>query len=57
MTPEEMRRLTTNAIAQRRRKLIMNSLEIMLGDLVALDGVDATKNVLENFKQQLEMNT
>lgn len=55
-TPEEMRRLASAAIKARRRKLIMNSLEIMLGDLVAMDGVAATKNVLETFINQLEMN-
>lgn len=57
MTPEEMRRLTAKAIKARRRKLIINSLEIMLGDLVAMDGVEATKDVLAKFVEQLEMNS
>lgn len=57
MTPEEMRRLTKAAVKARRRKLIMNSLEIMLGDLVAMDGIAATKNVLEKFIEQMEMNS
>lgn len=57
MTPEEMRRLTRAAVKARRRKLIMNSLEIMLGDLVAMDGIPATIEVLEKFKQQMEMNS
>lgn len=46
-----------DAIERRRRKLIMNSLEVMLGDLVAMDGVPATREVLTKFLQQLEMNT
>lgn len=57
MTPEEMRRLTSQAVKARRRKLIMSSLEIMLGDLVAMDGVPATREVLTKFLEQLEMNT
>jgi hypothetical protein len=46
-----------DAIKRRRRKLIVNSLEIMLGDLVAMDGVPATREVLTKFLEQLEMNT
>lgn len=35
------------AIRRRRRKLILNALEIMLGDLVTMDGIPATKALLE----------
>lgn len=45
------------AVKRRRRKLIMNSLEIMLGDLVGMDGVPATREVVLKFLEQLEMNT
>lgn len=53
MDGEQARR----AVKRRRRKLIMNSLEVMLGDLVEMDGVPATREVLIKFLEQLEMNT
>lgn len=46
-----------DALKRRRRKLIISSLEVMLGDLVAIDGIEATKEVLEKFMDQLEMNS
>lgn len=49
-------KIARDAIKRRRRKLIMNSLEIMLGDLVAMDGIPATRDVLIRFLEQLEMN-
>jgi hypothetical protein len=41
-------------INRMRRKQLTGLLEVLLGDLVALDGIDATKAVLARFQDQLE---
>lgn len=41
------------AVKKRRRKLLLSVLEVSLGDLVALDGIDKVKEYLNSFQQQL----
>jgi hypothetical protein len=42
------------AVKKRRRKLLLSVLEVSLGDLVDLDGIDKTKEYLNSFQQQLK---
>jgi hypothetical protein len=42
------------AVKKRRRKLLLSLLEVSLGDLVDLDGIDKTKEYLNSFQQQLK---
>lgn len=42
------------AVKKRRRKLLLSVLEVSLGDLVALDGIDKVKEYLNSFQQQLK---
>jgi len=42
------------AVKKRRRKLLLSILEVSLGDLVDLDGIDKTKEYLNSFQQQLK---
>lgn len=41
------------AVKKRRRKLLLSVLEVSLGDLVAIDGIDKVKVYLSKFQQQL----
>lgn len=41
------------AVKKRRRKLLLSVLEVSLGDLVDLDGIDKVKVYLSKFQQQL----
>ena len=42
------------AVKKRRRKLLLSVLEVSLGDLVAIDGIDKVKEYLNSFQQQLK---
>jgi len=42
------------AVTRRRRRLIMVALEVMLGDLVAMLGIDGTRKILKGFLEQLD---
>ena len=42
------------AVKKRRRKLLLSVLEVSLGDLVDLDGIDKVKEYLNSFQQQLK---
>lgn len=48
-------RIAQDAVARRRRKLLISVLEVALGDLVALDGVQATRKVIAKFYDQLDL--
>ena len=48
-------RAIQEALRRRRRKQIMNVLEICLGDLVAMDGIPAVRKVLAGFQEQLDL--
>lgn len=41
------------AVRKRRRKLLLSVLEVSLGDLVALDGIEKVKKYLNEFERQL----
>lgn len=43
-----------DAVRKRRRQLLINVLEVALGDLVELDGVEATRRAIDRFREQLE---
>lgn len=47
-------RLAQRVIAARRRRRLMDLLETVLEDLVALDGINATRQRLDQFREQLE---
>lgn len=44
----------TDIVNRMRREKIIGLVEVLLGDLVALDGIEATKGVLQKFSDQLE---
>lgn len=44
----------TSIVTRMRREKLIGLVEVLLGDLVALDGIDATKQVLARFQDQLE---
>lgn len=50
----ELDRLAQRVIAARRRRRLMDLLETVLEDLVALDGIDTTRQRLKQFSDQLE---
>lgn len=50
----ELDRLAQRVIAARRRRRLMDILETVLEDLVALDGIDTTRQRLKQFSDQLE---
>lgn len=52
--PGELDRAVKEVIDRMRRKQLMGLLEVLLGDLVELDGIEATKEVLAKFQDQLE---
>lgn len=41
-------------IKRMRRKQLTGLIEVLLGDLVALDGIEAAKATLSKFQDQLE---
>ena len=41
------------AVKKRRRKLLLSVLEVSLGDLVQMDGIDKVKKYLNEFERQL----
>lgn len=41
------------AVKKRRRKLLTLVLEVALGDLAALDGIEKTREYLREFERQL----
>lgn len=43
------------AVDRYRRERLILLIETLLGDLVALDGIEATKTVLARFQDQLEL--
>ena len=44
----------SDIVNRMRREKLIGLVEVLLGDLVALDGIDATKKVLARFQDQLE---
>lgn len=42
------------AVKKRRRKLLISVLEVSLGELVALDGIEKTRQYLWEFERQLK---
>ena len=47
-------RIAREAVKKRRRKLLVSVLEVALGDLVALDGIEATRETIQKFNEQLD---
>lgn len=47
-------RTAQDAVRRRRRKLLISVLEVALGDLVAMDGVQATRKLVVHFYDQLD---
>lgn len=43
----------SEAVKKRRRKLLLSVLEVSLGDLVAMDGIDQTRRYLRELERQL----
>jgi hypothetical protein len=41
------------AVKKRRRKLLLSILEVSLGDLVEMDGIEKVKKYLNEFERQL----
>jgi hypothetical protein len=41
------------AVKKRRRKLLLSVLEVSLGDLVQMDGIEKVKKYLNEFERQL----
>jgi hypothetical protein len=41
------------AVKKRRRKLLISVLEVALGDLVAMDGIEKAHQYLREFERQL----
>jgi hypothetical protein len=41
------------AVKKRRRKLLLSVLEVSLGDLVEMDGIEKVKKYLNEFERQL----
>lgn len=50
----DLDRLAQRVIAARRRRRLMDLLETVLEDLVALDGIESTRARLKLFNDQLE---
>lgn len=50
----ELERAAQQAIERRRRRQLAVLLEVALGDMVALDGIEKTKLVLRHYLTQLE---
>jgi hypothetical protein len=49
----ELERAAENAVKARRRKLLMNTIEIALGELVAMEGIPGTREIVLRFARQL----
>lgn len=47
-------RVSEEAVRKRRRKLLISVLEVALGDLVDLDGIEATRKTIQKFNEQLD---
>lgn len=45
----------SDIVNRMRREKIIGLVEVLLGDLVALDGIEPTKKVLARFQDQLEL--
>jgi hypothetical protein len=52
--PRDLDRAVAAVLARIQRRKLIGLVEVLLGDLVALDGVDATRAVLKKFQDQLE---
>lgn len=52
--PRDVDKACREIIDRMRRRKLVGLIEVLLGDLVALDGVEATKAVMKNFQDQLE---
>lgn len=52
--PRDLDRAVAAVLARIQRRKLIGLVEVLLGDLVALDGVEATKGVLKKFQDQLE---
>lgn len=47
-------RIAEEAVKRRRRKLLISVLEVALGDLVAMDGIEQTRQIIRRFAEQLD---
>lgn len=54
MSHEHIDRAACAAIRRRRIRLLASTLEIVLGDLVELEGIPATRKRLAHYLEQLE---
>lgn len=54
MSHRDLDRACKQIIDRMRRKRLIELIEHLLGDLVALDGIEETKAVLKKFEDQLE---
>jgi len=52
--PRDLDRVVTSIQRRMEREKLIGLIEVLLGDLVALDGIEATKEVLQKFQNQLE---
>lgn len=53
--PRNVDKACREIIDRMRRKQLTGLIEVLLGDLVALDGIEPTKAVLRKFQEQLEL--
>ena len=51
----DLDRACRQAVDRYRREKLIGLVEVLLGDLVALDGIEPTKVVLQKFQDQLEL--
>ena len=51
----DLDRASQEAVDRYRREKLISLVEVLLGDLVALDGIEPTKAVLQKFKDQLDL--
>lgn len=52
--PGNLDKAISTIIDRMRREKLIGLIEVLLGDMVALDGIEATKDVLRKFQDQLE---
>lgn len=50
---QELERAAENAVKARRRKLLLNTLEVTLGELVAMEGIPTTREIVLKMARQL----
>lgn len=54
MSGRDLDRAVEGICRRMQREKLIGLIEVLLGDMVALDGIEATKAVLRKFQDQLE---